>query len=90
MYHQKNTQKIERWRSFLLAEQSSIFNGAIRGSKKMTLAKVMCLTLRDSGTIQEKLFNVFNPRKEQRKNCGDLLKVSFDMKCWLLKSVYHL
>ena len=67
MYHQKDTQKIERWRSFLFAEQSSIFNGATRGSKKMTLAKVMCLTLRDSGTIQEKLFDVFNPGKNKER-----------------------
>ena len=58
--------------------------------KKMTLAKVMCLTLQDSGNIQEKLFDVFNPRKGQRKDCSDLLKVSLDVKRWLLKSVYHL
>ena len=58
--------------------------------KKMTLAKVMCLTLQDSGTIQEYLFHVFNPRKEQRKDCADLLKISLDVKRWLLKSVYHL
>ena len=58
--------------------------------KKMTLAKVMCLTLQDSGNIQEKLFDVFNPRKGQRKNCSDLLKVSLDVKRWLLKSTYDL
>ena len=58
--------------------------------KKMTLAKVMCLTLQDSETIQENLFDVFYPRKGQRKDCADLLKVSLDVKRWLLKSVYHL
>ena len=56
----------------------------------MTLAQVMCLTLQDSGAIQENLFDVFNPRKELRKNCGDLLKIYLDVKRWLLKSVYHL
>ena len=58
--------------------------------KKMTLAKVMRLTLQDSGAIQENLFDVFKPRKELRKNCSNLSKVSLDVKRWLLKSVYHL
>ena len=34
--------------------------------KKMTLAKVMCLTLRNTDIIQENLFDVFIPRRQKK------------------------
>ena len=58
--------------------------------RKMTLAKVMCLILRDGGTIQENLFDVFNPRKQKRINCENLLKDSLNVKQWLNNSLYKL
>lgn len=58
--------------------------------RKMTQAKVMCLILRDGGTIQENLFDVFNPRKLKRINCKNLLKDSLNVKQWLNKSLYKL
>ena len=58
--------------------------------KKMTLAKVMCLTLNDTDLIQENLFDAFNPKEQQRKRCVDLLRNSFNVRRWLVNSVYDL
>ena len=46
----------------------------------MTLAKVMCLTLKDTETIQENLFDVFNPKGQQRINSIELLGNSLNVK----------
>ena len=46
----------------------------------MTLAKVMCLTLKDTETIQENLFDVFNAKGKQRINSVELLGNSRNVK----------
>ena len=58
--------------------------------KKMTLAKVMCLTLGNIDTIQENLFDVFIPRRHKRLYCTKLLKDSLDVRQWLINSKYKL
>ena len=58
--------------------------------KKMTLAKVMCLTLKDTETIQENLFDIFSPKEQQRRNCIELLENSLNVRRWLRNSVYDL
>ena len=58
--------------------------------KKMTLAKVMCLTLRNTDIIQKNLFDVFLPRRHKRLYCTKLLKDSLDVRQWLIKSKYKL
>ena len=58
--------------------------------KKMTLAKVMCLTLRNTDIIQENLFDVFLPRRQKRLYCTKLLKNSLDVRQWLTNSKYSL
>ena len=67
---------------FSIAQQEEV--------RKMTLAKVMCLTLENTGIIQENLFDVFDPKEQQRKNCDDLLKNSLHVGLWLRNSVYDL
>ena len=58
--------------------------------KKMTLAKVMCLTLRNTDIIQENLFDVFLPKRQKRLYCTKLLKNSLDVRRWLTNSKYSL
>ena len=67
---------------FSIAQQEEV--------KKMTLAKVMCLTLENTEIIQENLFDAFNPKEQQRTNCVDLLRKSLNVKRWLRNSVYDL
>ena len=67
---------------FLSAQQEEV--------QKMTLAKVMCLTLENTEVIQEKLFDAFDPKEQQRRNCVDLLRNSLNVRCWLRNSVYDL
>ena len=56
----------------------------------MTLAKVMCLALVNTEIIQENLFDAFDPKEEQRRNCVDLLRNSINVRRWLRNSVYDL
>ena len=55
-----------------------------REVKRMTMAKVMCLTLRNVSNIQPKLFEVFRPRTDIRILCNELLADSFNVEQWLI------
>ena len=63
-----------------------------RQVKKMTMAKVMCLTLRDVKNnvslerIQENLFDVFNPEDDERLLCQTLLSDKLNVEQWLVQS----
>ena len=56
--------------------------------KKMNMARVMCLTLRDADVMHDNLFEVFNPAKDVRRKCRDILaEKNLDVKDWLLESI---
>ena len=57
-----------------------------REVKSMTMAKVMCLTLRDVSNIQPKLFEVFRPGTDIRIPCSQLLADSLNVEQWLVQS----
>ena len=63
-----------------------------REVRRMTMAMVMCLTLRDVRRntplqrIQRNLFRVFNPRRENRVSCARLLRNSLNVEQWLINS----
>ena len=63
-----------------------------REVRRMTMAMVMCLTLRDARRntplprIQRNLFRVFNPRRERRVSCASLLRNSLNVEQWLINS----
>ena len=55
--------------------------------KKMNMARVMCLTLRDAENMQENLFDVFVPVRDQQIPCWKLLKTkNLNIKKWLRNS----
>ena len=55
--------------------------------KKMNMTRVMCLTLRDAENMQENLFDVFLPGRDQRIPCWKLLnRKKLNIKKWLRKS----
>ena len=65
---------------FSIAQQNEI--------KKMNMARVMCLTLRDAEVMHDNLFEVFNPKTEVRRSCTELLAESnLNVKDWLLESI---
>ena len=56
--------------------------------KKMNMARVMCLTLRDADVMHDNLFEVFNPAKDVRRKCRDILaEKNLNVKDWLLESI---
>ena len=63
-----------------------------REVRRMTMAIVMCLTLRDVRRntplqrIQRNLFRVFNPQRENRVSCAGLLRYSLNVEQWLINS----
>ena len=59
-----------------------------REVKKMDIARVMCLTLKNLKDIQEKPFSVFVPsRRNQRMACRTLLEIdNLNVEVWLKKS----
>ena len=63
-----------------------------REVRRMTMAMVMCLTLRDVRRntplprIQRNLFRVFNPQRESRVSCASLLRHSLNVEQWLINS----
>ena len=60
--------------------------------RRMTMARVMCLTLRNVRRkaplrrIQRNLFRVFNPRRESRVSCAGLLRNSLNVEQRLINS----
>ena len=53
----------------------------------MNMARVMCLTLRDAVNMQDNLFDVFVPGRDQRIPCWKLLKTkNLSIKKWLRNS----
>ena len=58
-----------------------------REVKKMNMARVMCLTLRNVKSMQENLFDVFVPGKDKRTPCLLLKKQSLNVKQWLSESI---
>ena len=56
-----------------------------REVKRMTMAKVMCLTLRNVSNIQPKLFEVFRPGTDIRIPCNKLLADSLNVEQWLIQ-----
>ena len=53
----------------------------------MNMARVMFLTLRDAENMQENLFDVFVPGRDQRIPCRKLLKTkNLNIKKWLRSS----
>ena len=55
--------------------------------KKMNMARVMYLTLRDAENMQENLFDVFVPVRDQQIPCWKLLKTkNLNIKKWLRNS----
>ena len=58
-----------------------------REVKKMNIARVMCLTLRNVKNMQENLFDVFVPGKDRRIPCKFLLKKrNLNVEQWLIQS----
>ena len=57
-----------------------------REVKRMTMAKVMCLTLRNVDKIQPKVFQVFRPGTDKRISCSQLLNDSLNVEQWLIQS----
>ena len=56
--------------------------------RKMNMARVMCLTLRDADEMHDNLFEVFNPAKDVRRKCRDILaEKNLNVKDWLLESI---
>ena len=58
-----------------------------REVKKMNMARVMCLTLRNVESMQENLFDVFVPGKDKRIPCLLLKKRSLNVEQWLIQSI---
>ena len=55
--------------------------------KKMNMARVLCLTLRDAAAMLENVFEVFIPGKSVRKTCRQLLiEGNLSTDAWLLGS----
>ena len=55
--------------------------------KKMNMARVLCLVLKDIKTIQENVFKVFIPGKDTRQLCRNLLiSANLSVDQWLLTS----
>ena len=63
-----------------------------REVRKMTMARVMCLTLRDITNdvplvrIQRNVFDVFNPDQDRRIRCRRLLNNDLSVEQWLINS----
>ena len=63
-----------------------------REVRKMTMARVMCLTLRDVKNdvplqrIQRNVFDVFNPDEDRRVRCSRLLNNDLNVEQWLINS----
>ena len=65
---------------FSLAQQNEV--------RKMNMARVMCLTLRDAENMHNNLFEVFNSQTDVRRSCTELLaERALDVKDWLLESI---
>ena len=58
-----------------------------REVKKMNMARVMCLTLRNVESMQENLFDVFVTGKDKRIPCLLLKKQSLNVEQWLIQSI---
>ena len=57
---------------FYYEKRRQFSKSQLKEIKKMTLAKVMCLTLRNIVSIQEGVFKLFDLRKNRRRSCKDL------------------
>ena len=70
-------------------ENKDIFSVAQQNEiRKMNMARVMCLTLRDADVMHDNLFEVFNPAKDVRRKCRDILaEKNLDVKGYLLASI---
>ena len=70
-------------------ENKDIFSVAQQNQiKNMNMARVMCLTLRGADVMHDNLFEVFNPAKDVRRTCTELLaEKKLDVKAWLLNSI---
>ena len=56
--------------------------------KKMNMARVFCLTLRDALEMQENVFHVFIPGKDVREECRKLLAANnLSVDAWLFHSI---
>ena len=56
--------------------------------RNMNMARVMCLTLKDAVKMHDNLFKVFNPAKDRRRTCEELLtEKKLNVKVWLKKSI---
>ena len=70
-------------------ENKEIFSVAQQNEvRKMNMARVMCLTLRDAENMHNNLFEVFNSQTDVRRSCTELLaERALDVKDWLLESI---
>ena len=57
---------------FYYEKRRQFSKSQLKEIKKMTLAKVMCLTLRDIVSIQEDVFKLFDLQKNRQRSCKDL------------------
>ena len=70
-------------------ENKDIFSAEQQNQiRKMNMARVMCLTLRDADIMHDNLLKVFNPDKDVRRTCTDILaEKNLNVKDYLLESI---
>ena len=82
----RSLQNVRDGDRFFLRNTGVFSRAQIHETAKMILAKVLCLTLKDTPRIQRNLFNEFDPTKQQRVSCQHLRVESLDVETWLAES----